>query len=104
MELITTLAAIPAVLAVVNLLKQHFGLPTKWAALVAVVLGVGFSVADLHLGANATYQAASNGLLLGLAAAGFYDMTRAPKQIEATVTEPIEVTEAVEHERTWRFR
>lgn len=30
MELITTLAAIPAVLAVVNLLKQHFGLPTKW--------------------------------------------------------------------------
>lgn len=76
----TALATAPAVLALVQLAKDT-GLPTKAAAPLAVVLGVLLAVADHTLAGTGLYNAASSGLILGLAAAGLYDAARlaAPK-------------------------
>lgn len=74
MEIATTLATVPAILAIVNVLKAQ-GLGSKYAMLAAVILGVGLNVADFYLGAYGGYQAASAGLILGLGAAGVYDVT-----------------------------
>lgn len=79
MQAITTLATIPAIVALVTLLKS-FGVTGKWATLAAVTLGVGLAVADHYLGSTGAYQAASDGLLLGLAAAGIYDTAKASRQ------------------------
>lgn len=75
MQTVTLLATIPAILAIVNLLKKQ-GLGANNAMLAAVVLGVALSVADFYFAANAAYAAASQGLLLGLAAAGLYDLRK----------------------------
>ena len=45
MELVTenplvVVASVPAILALVNLLKGTFGIPGKWNAMVAVLIGV----------------------------------------------------------------
>ena len=72
---VTDLATAPAVLALVTLAKD-LGLPTKAAALAAVVLGVGLSVADHALAGSGAYSAAASGLILGLGAAGLYDTAR----------------------------
>ena len=72
---VTTLATAPAVLALVTLAKD-LGLPTRYAALTAVVLGVGLSVADHALAGTGAYSAAASGLILGLGAAGLYDTAR----------------------------
>ena len=71
---VLTLASIPAILAVVNLIKG-FGIDGKWSALIAVLLGVGFMVADVTLSGE-VYEAAKAGLLLGLGAAGLYDFAK----------------------------
>lgn len=54
---------------------RGFGLQGKLSALVAVVLGVALASADYTLGDSGLWRAASDGLLLGLAAAGLYDLT-----------------------------
>lgn len=77
METITTLATIPAILALVNLLKAQ-GLGSKHAMLAAVILGIALNIADFYLGAYGGFQAASTGLVLGLGAAGLYDVTHVP--------------------------
>lgn len=46
----------------------------KWSALVAVLLGVGLAIADYALAGTGWWNAGSGGLLLGLAAAGLYDL------------------------------
>lgn len=80
---IVTLATVPAVLAMVNLGKQ-FGITGKWATLAAVLLGITFQCIDYistyapaleNLQAGYLIREASHGLLLGLAAAGLYDLT-----------------------------
>lgn len=73
--IVTTLATAPAVLALVGLAKD-MGLPTRYAALVATLLGVGLSVADHALAGTGWYQAAASGLIMGLGAAGLYDGAR----------------------------
>lgn len=75
MEAITALASVPAILALVNLVKD-LGLPSKLAPLAAVTVGVALLVANHYLGDNAAYQAATTGLILGLGAAGLYDITK----------------------------
>lgn len=70
---IVSLASIPAVLALVNLGKS-LGVKGKWAALLAVLLGVGLAIAQYALGGFGWYQAAVQGIILGLSAAGLYDM------------------------------
>lgn len=90
-ESIVTVASIPAILALVNLAKQ-FGVAGKWAALLSVVLGIGLQVADATLAVDAVltpqtiYSAAATGLVLGLSAAGLYDVAAT---IGAKATEPV---------------
>lgn len=74
MDPITTIATVPAIVALTNLLKS-LGIGGKWSALVAVLLGVGLSVASWALAGTGWWEQASSGLLLGLAAAGLYDLT-----------------------------
>jgi hypothetical protein len=73
MEVVTLLATIPAILALVNLGKR-FGLTAKWATLAAVLLGVGLNLADYALAGTGWYEYAAQGLILGLSAAGLYDV------------------------------
>ena len=73
METITLLATLPAIVALVNLGKR-LGLPSRGALVAAVVLGVGLALADHAFAGSGWYQAAASGLILGLGAAGVYDL------------------------------
>jgi L-lactate permease len=75
MEAITLIASVPAILALVNLAKK-LGLDANLALVFSVVLGVAINVANYHFAANGTYQAAIQGLIIGLSAAGVYDASK----------------------------
>lgn len=79
MDAIMTIASVPAIVALVNLAKS-LGLNGKLSALVAVVLGVALNVATVAAAESPIFEAASQGLLLGLAAAGLYDLTPKVKE------------------------
>lgn len=70
---ITSIVTVPAIVALTNLIKG-LGVGGKWSALVAVLLGVSLAVAAYALAGTGWWDAASGGLLLGLAAAGLYDL------------------------------
>lgn len=70
-----TILSVPAVVAVVELLKS-FGVAGKWALLAAVVVAVGLNVADYLWAASGLYGAVVTGVLLGLSAAGLYDVAK----------------------------
>lgn len=78
-DTVAGLATIPAILAVVNLAKQ-FGVTGKWSALLAVVLGLIFKVLDYsfvnwgYWDAAGWYGSLVVGAVLGLSAAGLYDV------------------------------
>lgn len=72
---IVTIASIPAILALTNLAKS-LGLSGKASALLAVVLGIALAVAQYELAAYGWYQAAAQGMILGLSAAGLYDVSK----------------------------
>ena len=71
---IVTLASVPAVLAVVNLLKE-LGMPSKLSALVALILAALFVFGEAHL-AEDLWANITSALVLGLGAAGLYDVTQ----------------------------
>ena len=75
------IATVPAVLALVNLLKKA-GLPAAAAPVVSLVVGVLAVFAAQH--ADVVWvKTLSEGLILGLAAAGVYDIAKpAPKHAE----------------------
>lgn len=81
MEVVTTLATIPAVLALVQLAKQ-WGVTGRAAMLLAVILGVVIQVGEYAVYAANTYtaigwyEAFATGLILGLSASGLYDVAR----------------------------
>lgn len=77
-EVVTLLATIPAVLALVNLLKK-FGVTGKWSILTAVILGIVLQLLDYGFleqshSPQGWYSAAAAGLVLGLSASGLYDV------------------------------
>lgn len=76
MDTVTTILSVPAVLAIVQLLKS-FGVAGKWALLAAVIVAVALNVADYLWATSGLYGSVVSGLLLGLAAAGLYDAARA---------------------------
>ena len=76
MDAALTLATAPAVLAIVNLLKG-LGLGGKWPALAAVLIAVAINLGVEFLGDQPAFIATASGLILGLSAAGLYDMTGA---------------------------
>ena len=75
MDAITTLATVPAVIALVNLIKNTFNINGRYSALLAVIIGVGLNIANYALGDAGWYQAAAQGLILALGASGLYDIT-----------------------------
>lgn len=75
MDAITTLATVPAVIALVNLLKYTFNINGRYSAIIAVILGIGLNIASYALGDMGWYQAAAQGLILGLGSSGLYDIT-----------------------------
>lgn len=81
-DLVATVATVPAIVALVNAAKR-LGIPDRLALVLAVVLGVGLSLAQWAWSGEGWYSAASSGLLLGLGAAGLYDLsptTPAPRR------------------------
>lgn len=81
-DLVTGVATVPAIVALVNLAKG-LGLPARLALLLAVVLGVALNLAGWAWADHSWFSYANSGLLLGLAAAGLYDLTPpAPRPAE----------------------
>lgn len=74
---VTTMAiiSVPGIIAITNLLKK-LGVSGAWSALAAVLLGVGLSLAQWALADTGGWKAATEGLALGLAAAGLWDVTK----------------------------
>lgn len=78
METVTSLATVPAVIALVTLAKD-LGLPSRLSPVVALVLGVALSLfAALAVGDGGNwYEPVAKGVILGLSASGLYDGARA---------------------------
>ena len=74
MNIVVVAATVPAILALVNFAKG-LGLSSKLAMLLAVILGGGLSYADYAFGTTGVYNAIVQGILLGLGAAGLYDIS-----------------------------
>nr|DAY12969.1 MAG TPA: holin [Caudoviricetes sp.] len=89
---IVTIASIPAILALTNLAKS-LGLSGKVSALLAVVLGVALAVAQHELAGYGWYQAAVQGMILGLSAAGLYDVSK-PRATGSDSYEPMHRAES----------
>lgn len=85
LDTVTLIATVPAILALVNLAKR-FGIKDQWATLLAVVLGVLLNVADYAWHDTGWYDAATTGLILGLGAAGLYDVTNKDAPTVAVLT------------------
>jgi len=75
MDPLATVLSVPAVVAIVQLLKS-FGVAGKFSLLAAVLVAVGLNVCEFQFGASGLYAAIIQGLLLGLAAAGLYDVAK----------------------------
>lgn len=92
-DVVTGLATVPAVLALVQLAKS-FGVSGRWSMLLAVLLGVVLQLGDAAFieptaaGPADWYGAAATGLILGLSAAGLYDMTAKPTPTSPTPDHP----------------
>lgn len=82
MEIVTTLATIPAIIALVTLAKD-LGLRSTFAPILAILLGVALALFDLfalgntEISVQVVLQSIGTGIVLGLSAAGLYDGARA---------------------------
>ncbi len=75
MDAVNVILTAPAIVAIVQLIKA-FGVAGKWAMLAAVVVAVALFEAVFFLGSSGAFQAAMQGLLVGLSAAGIYDVAK----------------------------
>lgn len=80
---IITLATVPAIVALTNLIKG-LGVHGKWSALIAVLLGVGLTAGGQYVEAE-LWNTISEGLILGLGAAGLYDVATPSTVARTTV-------------------
>lgn len=71
---VTSIVTVPAIVALTNLIKS-LGVGGKWSALVAVALGASLALATWALTGTGWWEQISSGILIGLAAAGLYDLT-----------------------------
>ncbi|UVG34593.1 holin [Microbacterium phage Cheeto1] len=82
MEIVTTLATIPAIIALVTLAKD-LGLRSTYASILAILLGVAlavfdlFALSDVQITTQVILQTIGTGIILGLSAAGLYDGAKA---------------------------
>lgn len=83
-SLVVTLASPVAIVAIVNWLKA-LGTNGRWATLAAVVVALLIGTAEMYLDSE-IYTHYSTFLMMGLAAAGFYDLS---KNIGTAVSVPV---------------
>lgn len=67
------LLTVPAIVALTNLAKRT-GLPSRWAPLVSVLVGVAVACGDAYSTGAGYLDAAARGIILGLTASGLYDL------------------------------
>lgn len=67
------LLTVPAIVALTNLAKRT-GLPSRWAPLVSVLVGVAVACGDAYSTGSGYLDAAARGIILGLTASGLYDL------------------------------
>lgn len=74
MDVVTTIATVPAVMALSTIAKD-MGFPVRFIPLLAILFGVALqTLQELALGGVGNwYQVVSMGLILGLSASGVYD-------------------------------
>ncbi len=80
MDPLTTILSVPAVLAIVQLLKD-IGLPAKFGLLAALVVPVTLQVLSLQFGGSDLFERIISGLLIGLAAAGVFDAAKTASSV-----------------------
>lgn len=97
MDPITTIATVPAIVACVNVGKR-LGLPPRIAILAALVLGVALSLATWAWDGQGWWEAASSGLLMGLAASGVYDLMPSAPAPQVAIDQPDAVVELAPEE------
>lgn len=78
MDTIEIIASVPAIVGLVNLIRDRAKVPSDLAPFIALFLGVGFTMAQGLFTGNIYYDLASKGLILGLAASGIYDVAKKP--------------------------
>lgn len=91
---VIALLVIPAVVGLVNMLKA-VGLAVRWAGPVAVGIGLVIMLAYGAWGEHPLFTYALLGILIGLGAAGFYDLAKLlGKTSDATVVveRPVDLT------------
>ena len=81
---VLAIATVPGVVALVELAKR-LGLPVSLAPLAAVLLGVGAQMLTVASQGGSYMQALSAGLILGLSAAGLWDVAGRVKPVASTV-------------------
>lgn len=67
------LLTVPAIVALTNLAKRT-GLPSRWAPLVSVIVGVAVACGDAYSTGAGYLDAVARGIILGLTASGLYDL------------------------------
>lgn len=67
------LLTVPAIVALTNLTKRT-GLPSRWAPLVSVLVGVAVACGDAYSTGSGYLDAVARGIILGLTASGLYDL------------------------------
>ena len=67
------LLTVPAIVALTNLAKRS-GLPSRWAPLVSVLVGVAVACGDAYSTGSGYLDAVARGIILGLTASGLYDL------------------------------
>ena len=67
------LLTVPAIVALTNLAKRA-GLPSRWAPLVSVLVGVAVACGDAYSTGSGYLDAVARGIILGLTASGLYDL------------------------------
>lgn len=67
------LLTVPAIVALTNLVKRT-GLPSRWAPVVSVLVGVAVACGDAYSTGAGYLDAVARGIILGLTASGLYDL------------------------------
>jgi hypothetical protein len=90
-DVVTLIASVPAIVALVNLAKS-VGLPSKWSPVVAIFLGVALNVLVVLYGDTELFAAVARGVIYALSASGLYDLVPAGVTSYATVDSTATVT------------
>ena len=76
MDPLVTILSVPAIVAIVEVIKA-FGVNGKYSLVVALAVAVALNVLNFQYGASGLYLAIIQGVLVGLSAAGVYDVAKA---------------------------